>query len=140
METVEMDLMQAQIGSLATDVSRLEAKVAAGGGIVVTLSDLTPVDATHVKAKASMAAAELGQKIAAGSNVVVKVDATSFRPLEPIYYAPLVYMFISADTGLATDVGGNFIYVTDDQLAQEYRILIDMDGDADIYIKTTNRT
>ena len=32
METVEMDLMQAQIGSLATDVSRLEAKVAKGGG------------------------------------------------------------------------------------------------------------
>ena len=32
METVEMDLMQAQIGSLATDVARLEAKVAAGGG------------------------------------------------------------------------------------------------------------
>lgn len=32
MEIVEMDLMQAQIGSLATDVSRLEAKVAEGGG------------------------------------------------------------------------------------------------------------
>ena len=32
METVEMDLLQAQIGSLATDVSRLEAKVSAGGG------------------------------------------------------------------------------------------------------------
>lgn len=32
METVEMDLLQAQIGSLATDVSRLEAKVSKGGG------------------------------------------------------------------------------------------------------------
>ena len=31
METVEMDLMQAQIGSLATDLARLEAKVAEGG-------------------------------------------------------------------------------------------------------------
>ena len=32
METIQMDIMQAQIGSLATDVSRLEAKVSKGGG------------------------------------------------------------------------------------------------------------
>lgn len=45
METVEMDLMQAQIGSLATDVSRLEAKVAKGGGgvpVILTADPDTP--------------------------------------------------------------------------------------------------
>lgn len=48
METVEMDLMQAQIGSLATDVSRLEAKVSKGGGggtlqIYTKMAGLTPI-------------------------------------------------------------------------------------------------
>ena len=32
MDIVQMNLMQAQIGSLATDLARLEAKVAKGGG------------------------------------------------------------------------------------------------------------
>ena len=48
METVEMDLMQAQIGCLATDVSRLEAKVAGGGGgdtpiISTVYTELSPI-------------------------------------------------------------------------------------------------
>ena len=49
METVEMDLMQAQIGSLATDVSRLEARVTdstKSKTIVITnedIKDVTPI-------------------------------------------------------------------------------------------------
>lgn len=48
METIEMDLMQAQIGSLASDVSRLEAKVAAGGGGGDVVFEITDVQTSQV--------------------------------------------------------------------------------------------
>lgn len=47
METVEMDLMQAQIGSLATDVSRLEAKGKASEIFKVLVSNTTAISQTQ---------------------------------------------------------------------------------------------
>ena len=52
METIQMDIMQAQIGSLATDVSRLEAKVGNGGGALIvdfTLDNDDPTTGTSSK-------------------------------------------------------------------------------------------
>lgn len=82
METVEMDLMQAQIGSLATDVSRLEAKMAAGGGgggVMVTLTDPQPVSETSFYFTSSMLAGEIAEKILSGTPVYVTFDLRPFN-------------------------------------------------------------
>ena len=76
METVEMDLMQAQIGSLATDVSRLEAKVAKGGNgnVLVELSNLQAIDESTFGADASILAGDILTLIQNGSPVYVNAD------------------------------------------------------------------
>lgn len=82
METVEMDLMQAQIGSLATDVSRLEAKVAEVGSKVeskvhvVTFTDVEPISETVIGGTASMSGTEIKQALLNGEAVSVVIDAS----------------------------------------------------------------
>lgn len=74
METVEMDLMQAQIGSLASDVSRLEAKLKSAGNIVVKITDIAPVSPTAFYIKASMMASEINEYLEQGYRVVAVLD------------------------------------------------------------------
>ncbi len=86
METVEMDLMQAQIGSLATDVSRLEAKVAKGGSNKIAL--INDIDMTGVgtfTAKSSLTSGEIQALISSGNFVAVICDLSTILGNDNIF-------------------------------------------------------
>lgn len=80
METVEMDLMQAQIGSLATDVARLEAKVAAGGGgggngrvVVIPTTNVTVAADGGISAYYDTTTYNIPELFDAGNFVVISI-------------------------------------------------------------------
>ena len=120
METVEMDLMQAQIGSLATDVSRLEAKVAANNNILVEISNLRfHVDSYY--GDASILAGEITEYIKKGKSVKLIIDTTQlggnqifaaeFDKVDIIngagYNAYAIYQIFGADA----EISGTYIII-----------------------------
>lgn len=78
METIEMDLMQAQIGELATEVTRLAGKVAQGGGgngrvIVIPTTNVVVGDDGSITANFDKTTYNIPELFDAGNLVIVSI-------------------------------------------------------------------
>lgn len=126
METVEMDLMQAQIGSLATDVSRLERKVATSKseGIIVTFSDVTvtPTSPPQIFANASMLAPEIAEYLEKGVPVYAMLDGTPMGSTNT-YMIPINTLHYSG--GELDNVQSQFPLYQSGALAGELNLVIE---------------